>query len=205
MRQKVNKTKNLFDLAFQKLAWEIHPSIIPFLTPIEVHKKQTSLQVTIAPVNHNRLNQSKAIQIAHNILGNAYKDKNDPTLANQDFGNDACILVGCIDVLLNKPNKSSRVAMKDLHPNDEEQKHHVYHYLFPPDVDRFMRYLHSNEFHDFLKLDAMTTEGQMLVAEYFGMKELWMSRKKTNTVWGYYDLLCMVKAFSKKDIIWILF
>jgi hypothetical protein len=61
--------------------------------------------------------------------------------------------------------------MKDPHPNDEEQKHHVYRYLIPPDVDRFMRYLHLNEFHDFLKLDATTTEGQMLVAEYFCMKE----------------------------------
>jgi hypothetical protein len=85
IQQKVNETKNLFDLAFQKVAWEIHPSIIPFLTPIEVCKKQISLQVTIALVNHNRLNQSKATQIAHTILGNAYKDENDPTLANQDF------------------------------------------------------------------------------------------------------------------------
>jgi hypothetical protein len=205
IRQKVNETKNIFDLAFQQVAWEIHPLIIPFLTPIEVRKKQTSLQVTIAPVNHNRLNQSKATQIAHTILGNAYKDKNDPTLANQDFGNDACILVGCNDVLLNNHNKTNRIGLKDLQPNDEEQKYHVYRYLFLPDVNRFMRHLYSNEFHDFLKLDATTTEGQMLVAEYFGVSDMWMSGKKTNTVRGYYDLLCMVKAFSDKDIIWISF
>ncbi len=136
-------------MAFQKVAWEIHPSIIPFLTPIEVCNKQTCLQVTIAPVNHNRLNQSKATQIAHTILGNAYKDKNDPTLANQDFGNDACILVGCNDVLVNKPNKSNGVVMKDLHPNDEEQKHNVYRYLFSPDIDSFTTYLSSDEFHAF--------------------------------------------------------
>ena len=45
----------------------------------------------------------------------------------------------------------------------------------------------------------------MLVAEYFGVSDMWMSGKKTNTVRGYYDLLCMVKAFSDKDIIWISF
>ncbi len=32
IQQKVHKTKTLFDLAFQKVAWEIHLSIIPFLT-----------------------------------------------------------------------------------------------------------------------------------------------------------------------------
>ncbi len=131
-------------------------------------------------MNHNRLNQSKATQIAiaHTILGNAYKDKNDSTLANQDFGNDACILVGCNDVLVNKPNKSNRVVMKDLHPNNEEQKHNVYRYLFPPDINSFATYLSLDEFHAFLRLDATTTEGQMLVAEYFIVGELWGSEKK---------------------------
>ena len=51
------------------------------------------LQVTMAPVNHNKLNQSKATQIAHTILGNAHKSEDDLTLANQDFGNNACVLV----------------------------------------------------------------------------------------------------------------
>jgi hypothetical protein len=51
------------------------------------------LQVTMAPVNHNKLNQSKATQIAHTILGNAYKSEDDLTLANQDFGNNTCVLV----------------------------------------------------------------------------------------------------------------
>ena len=45
----------------------------------------------------------------------------------------------------------------------------------------------------------------MLVAEYFGVGELWGSEKKTKTVQGYYDLLCMVKAYSKKDTTWISF
>ncbi len=58
----MHETKNLFDLAFQKVAWEIRQSIIPFLTPIKVCEKQTSLQITIAPVNHNMLNQSKTTQ-----------------------------------------------------------------------------------------------------------------------------------------------
>jgi hypothetical protein len=55
------------------------------LTPINVRDNETLLQVTMALVNHNKLNQSNATQIAHTILGNAYKSVDDPTLPNQDF------------------------------------------------------------------------------------------------------------------------
>jgi hypothetical protein len=37
-RQKVNQSKTLFDMAFQKEHWLVHPSIIPFLTTMEVRK-----------------------------------------------------------------------------------------------------------------------------------------------------------------------
>ncbi len=36
--QKVNWSKTLFDRAFQKEPWLVHPSIIPFLTPMDVRE-----------------------------------------------------------------------------------------------------------------------------------------------------------------------
>jgi len=33
--QQVNRAKTLFDKAYEKKSWEIHPTIIPFLTPME--------------------------------------------------------------------------------------------------------------------------------------------------------------------------
>jgi len=32
--QQVNRAKTLFDKAYDKKSWEIHPTIIPFLTPM---------------------------------------------------------------------------------------------------------------------------------------------------------------------------
>jgi hypothetical protein len=78
-RQIVNQSKTLFDMVFQKEHWLVYPSIIPFLTPMDVCEArveeetvQHGLLVMTAPVNHNKLNQSKTIQIVHTILGNAY-------------------------------------------------------------------------------------------------------------------------------------
>jgi hypothetical protein len=89
LRQKVNRSKTLFNMAFQKEQWLVHPSIIPFLTPMDVREArveeetvQHGLLVMTAPVNHNKLNQSKTIQIVHTILGNAYQDEQEVTIAN---------------------------------------------------------------------------------------------------------------------------
>ncbi len=69
----------------------------------------------MAPVNHNKLDQSKTTEILHTILGNAYQDENDPNLANQDFGNDACVLVGCNETV--ERATTNKVKMVHLHPN----------------------------------------------------------------------------------------
>jgi hypothetical protein len=87
---------------------------------VEEETVQHGLLVMTAPVNHNKLNQSKTIQIVHTILGNAYQDEQEVTIANQDFDNDACIIVGYHDKLKTQPGKN-RDVMKDLHPNDDEQ------------------------------------------------------------------------------------
>jgi hypothetical protein len=64
---------------------------------LEEESDEKGLIIMTAPVKHNKLNQGKAIQIVHTILGNAYRDEHEPTIANQEFGNDACIIVGCND------------------------------------------------------------------------------------------------------------
>ena len=57
-------------------------------------KPTDGFSIMIAPVNHNKLNHSKTIQIVHTILGNIYQSENEVTIANQDFGNDASLIVG---------------------------------------------------------------------------------------------------------------
>jgi hypothetical protein len=74
--EKVTTSKTLLDTAFTKQTWLVQPSIIPFLTlMVPSDEKQTGMIVLTAPVNHNMLNQSKAIQIVNTILGNAYQSK----------------------------------------------------------------------------------------------------------------------------------
>jgi hypothetical protein len=148
--QQVNRTKTLFVKAYDKKPWEIHPTIIPFLTPMDSYSvtiKGNALQkgflIKTAPVNHNKLNQGKAIQIVHTILGNAYQDENEVTVANQDFGNDACIIVGYNDKFGTKQPPTNKVDIKQLHPNEDEQEEKYYHDLFPDDDTLFTKQLES--------------------------------------------------------------
>jgi len=166
---------------------------------------QKGFLIKTAPVNHNKLNQGKAIQIVHTILGNAYQDENEVTIANQDFGNDACIIVGYNDKFGTKQPPTNKVDMKLLHPNEDEQEENYYNDLFPDDDTLFTKQLESSQFLNFLKTDATTSEGQTLVAQYFKVDKEWASRKKTNTVQAYFDLLCLVKEQSTNDKVWISF
>jgi hypothetical protein len=166
---------------------------------------QKGFLIKTAPVNHNKLNQGKAIQIVHTILGNAYQDENEVTIANQDFGNDACIIVGYNDKFGTKQPPTNKVDMKHLHTNEDEQEEKSYHDLFPDDNTLFTKQLESPEFLNFLKIDATTSEGQILVARYFKVDETWASKKETNTVQAYFELLWLVKEQSTNDKVWISF
>jgi hypothetical protein len=146
------------------------------LTPIDVCEArveeetvQQGLLIMTAPVSHNKLNHSK---IVHTILDNAYQDEQELTIANQDFGNDACIIVGYHDKLKTQPGKN-RVVMKDLHPNDDEQQQKVYRGLILDYSDRFIQLLQSPEFQQLIKADATTSNGQQLVAKYFAVDDVW--------------------------------
>ena len=64
----------MLDSNFTKVSWNIHPTILPFLTAATVSKskKKQTLEPYVAPVNHNVLNTEKATNIAHTITGNFF-------------------------------------------------------------------------------------------------------------------------------------
>ena len=56
--------------------------------------RQQNLHPYIAPVNHNFVNEAKALNIVHTMLGNfCHGDKDTVTLMEQ-IGNNACVVVG---------------------------------------------------------------------------------------------------------------
>jgi hypothetical protein len=48
----------------------------------------------VAPVNHNFLNEAKALNIAHTMLGNFCHGDKDKELLMENMGNNACVVVG---------------------------------------------------------------------------------------------------------------
>jgi len=205
--KKINQSKKIFDEAFTKESWEIHPTMIPFFTPMKIRcvvlgaEATHGLSIMTAPVNHNKLNHNKTIQIVHTILGNVYQNENEVTIANQDFGNDASLVVGyhCSDKTTNQ------VEMRNMHPEESNQKQMKYGF-FHENKDSFAGILQTEDFKQILKTDATTTEGQNRIAAYFDVVDLWNEMKGDNDcVQDYYELLRQVKAHSSKDNIYISF
>jgi hypothetical protein len=205
--KKINQSKKIFDEAFTKESWEIHPTMIPFFTPMKIRcvvlgaEATHGLSIMTAPVNHNKLNHNKTIQIVHTILGNVYQNENEVTIANQDFGNDASLVVGyhCLNKTTNQ------VEMRNMHPEESNQKQMKYGF-FHENKDSFAGILQTEDFKQILKTDATTTEGQNRIAAYFDVVDLWNEMKGDNDcVQDYYELLRQVKAHSSKDNIYISF
>jgi hypothetical protein len=99
---KATQKKMFFDTAFNKRTWHLQPSIILFLTPMAVLESfntnnDVGFRMFTAPVKHNKLAEKKTLQIINTILGNTYQHENKLTRQNQDFGLDACIVVGYDD------------------------------------------------------------------------------------------------------------
>ena len=69
------------------------------MTVYEQSNKNNNVGIRIftAPVNHNKLDKKKTLQIINTILGNTYQHENELTRQNQDFGLVACIVVGYHD------------------------------------------------------------------------------------------------------------
>ncbi len=86
-------TIKILDKNLYKDTWTVHPSIIPFLTNIMVNYKN-HLHPHIVPVNHNSLNETKALNIAHTMLGNFCHSDEDKESHMENMSNDACVVVG---------------------------------------------------------------------------------------------------------------
>jgi hypothetical protein len=69
--------------------------MVPFLTALELSHKKTTLEPYVAPVNHNKVNESNTLQIIHTLIGNfCHGDKNKESQP-EDMGNDARIIFAC--------------------------------------------------------------------------------------------------------------
>ncbi len=188
----------------------MQPSIIPFLTPMAVLERMNSnndvgFKMFMAPVNHNKLDEKKTLQIINTILGNTYQHEDKLTRQNQDFGLDACVVVGYDDNNLKEKQPEHTVCMKVLHPEQPELNGTVYLGMFPKDITQLITHLQSNRFQKLLKTDATTVNGQEYVAEYFKVAEQWKNQKNTETLPSYFNLLKLVKQHSKEDHVWISF
>jgi hypothetical protein len=86
-------TTKILDKNFTKDTWTVHPSIIPVLMNMMVNSKN-QLHPYVAPVNHNALNEPKALSNAHTMLGNFCHSDKDRESHMENMGNDACVVVG---------------------------------------------------------------------------------------------------------------
>jgi hypothetical protein len=90
---KTHVTTKILDKNFSKDTCTVHPSTIPFLTNIMVNY-ENHLRPYVVPVNHNSLNEAKALNIAHTMLGNFCHGDKDKESHMENMGNDACVVVG---------------------------------------------------------------------------------------------------------------
>jgi hypothetical protein len=80
------------------------------------------------------LTNKKTLQIVNTILGNTYQNENKLTRQNQDFGLDACVVVGYDDNNLKDKILENKVMMKVLHPEQIDLRQHVYRSVFPEEI-----------------------------------------------------------------------
>ncbi len=70
---------------------QIHPTMVPFLTPMKSSAK--GLAAYIVPVNHNRINVGLVTTIASNMMNRYSQDNTKDVFQLQDMGTDAGIIV----------------------------------------------------------------------------------------------------------------
>jgi hypothetical protein len=73
---------------------------------------------------------------------------------NQDFGLDACIVVGYDDNNLKEKQPKKTVRMKVLHPEQTELDQLVYRGMFPEEITQLTTRLQTEQFKKLLKTDA---------------------------------------------------
>ncbi len=109
-------------------------------------KNNVGIRMFTAPVNHNKLDKKKTLQIINTILGNTYQHENELTRQNQDFGLDACIVVGYDDNNLKEKRLENTVRMKVLHPEQTELDQLVYRGMFLEEITQSTTHLQTEKF-----------------------------------------------------------
>jgi hypothetical protein len=66
--------------------------------------------------------------------------------------------------------------------------------MLPRDLDQLATCLNLAQFQKLLKTDATTEEGQMIVAQYYGVEKEWACISKEDSLLSYYKLLHLVKT-----------
>ena len=119
------KTMTILERNFLTVTLKINPTVIPFLIATTVHrgKKKNMLRPYAAPVNHNVLNNEKAINIAHTILGNFCHGDETKNSQMETMGMDACMMIGYHDKV------SQTVANRSYYSKLENYVHLIYHVL----------------------------------------------------------------------------
>ncbi len=81
------------DENFTKIMLQVHLTTLPFLTCMNV-AENNELRPFLAPVNHNFLNESKTLSIAHTMMGNFCHGDEKKESQMENMGADACVIVG---------------------------------------------------------------------------------------------------------------
>ena len=71
------------------------PSMLSFFTHFKVDLEQHRLKPNMAQVNHNILNETTWINIAHTFMGNFCHEAEIDTTPMEHMGHDACAIEGC--------------------------------------------------------------------------------------------------------------
>jgi len=112
---------------FITVSLKINPTVTPFLTATIVHhgKKKNILRPYVAPVNHNVLNNEKAINIAHTIMGNFCHGDETKNSQMETMGMDACMMIG----YHNKVSKKTVATNQSFYSKLEDYVHLTYHFF----------------------------------------------------------------------------
>jgi hypothetical protein len=90
----ISIAKKHYNDSFVMENFQIHPTMIPFLSSMELNRQENRLQPFVAPVNHNTLTSANAIQIVHTLMGNFCHGDIDKVSQLEDMGNDSCLRMG---------------------------------------------------------------------------------------------------------------
>jgi len=72
----------------------IHPSMVPFLTPMKQIETNLGAYIAPVPVNHNKINTGIAFNITSTMMGGFAQDDDKDASQLQEMGSDAGVVFG---------------------------------------------------------------------------------------------------------------